>query len=396
LKIPFLLEKYLPIWEYICPKCRKIVKSNSHECLHCGEKYPLAIKVPPSTLKDPKKLEDYVHKNIFPKVSKSEREYLTKYFTVLFSDGFESGDFSAWDSVTGSPTISTEQVHTGTYCMQYPSSQYPSFAGLSKTFTGTSEFYVRAYFRFSKLPTINDELVYGLISILQASSGLGPSVRLTYKTSLGYAVFNCENGYWGGSTDGSTRVYADTWYCMELHAVQYPNNHEWWVDGVAQPSPGSGVYSTPYDIVTVGMRNYTSDSSLEGYVDCVVVSDAPIGVESAATLQTVADSVSLTDALLSNKTLIFNDSIAASDSTSRNKTPLIISDEMSFRDASSTPSRVLITLENLGLLENASINKVLAISDSASIVELVEVGKGAKKTRLFLVLGDLAIQISDN
>src|SRR3990172_7268216 len=102
--IPKFLWKYLPFWDYLCPACKKEVPKNSHECPHCGEKYPFAVRVPPHILKNSdtregmKALEKYVHKEVFPRISAFERNYLTQFFTEYFNNGFEEGDFSAWTS----------------------------------------------------------------------------------------------------------------------------------------------------------------------------------------------------------------------------------------------------------------------------------------------------------
>jgi hypothetical protein len=80
MKFPLWLLRLLPMWEYICPKCRKTVKANSHHCPHCGERFPQAIRIPPTILKDAKKLEDYVRKNVFPRISKFQRNCLARCF----------------------------------------------------------------------------------------------------------------------------------------------------------------------------------------------------------------------------------------------------------------------------------------------------------------------------
>jgi hypothetical protein len=58
-------------------------------------------------------------------------------------------------------------------------------------------------------------------------------------------------------------------------------------------------------------------------------------------------------------------------------------------------SRVLQVLEAIGAADNVTVNKVLQITETVSLAEIVEVGTGgAKKTKLFLILGDLAVQIA--
>jgi hypothetical protein len=404
LKIPFLLEKYLPIWEYICPKCRKEVKANSRECPHCGEKYPLVLKIPPRFLKDPKKLEAYVHQNIFPRVDQKQRDYLTQYFTVLFSDVFESGDFSAWtssgiDSSGGICEVISSPVKSGSYAAHIGHTSGQGYGFLTKTLQATTDpAYFRYYVNFVNLPTTGNFTISRMWN-----STYGAVYARNVSISPNGTNFDISFGGSYGSGVSTQSLSINTWYCFECSCSDGTHANDgfvkFWLDGNLIINETGllfvGINAIDNFQFRVGYIG-AGDTNCEAYFDCVVVSDAPIGVESSATLQTVADSFSLTDAMLNNKTLIFNDVVAFSDSTSRNKTPLIISDEISFRDAGSTPSRVLITLDNLGLLENASINKVLAISDFAIIVELVEAGKGAKKTKLFLVLGDLAIQISDN
>jgi hypothetical protein len=55
----------------------------------------------------------------------------------------------------------------------------------------------------------------------------------------------------------------------------------------------------------------------------------------------------------------------------------------------------LQALDSIGLSDTALIQKVLVINETVSLAEVVESGVGgAKKTRLFLILGDLAIQLT--
>lgn len=113
MNIPNFLKRYLPLWTHICPKCRKEVKANSHECPYCGEKYPLTLKVPFAGLHDAKKLEAYVHKHIFPRVSAFERHYLTRFFTTFLTSGWEnSGGTDLTDGGTWTGSSSTGAANT--------------------------------------------------------------------------------------------------------------------------------------------------------------------------------------------------------------------------------------------------------------------------------------------
>ena len=134
-----------------------------------------------------------------------------------------------------------------------------------------------------------------------------------------------------------------------------------------------------------------------------------------ATLQTVTDSLSLGDAVLRNKTLVLSDSLGLADSLYGNKFLLLsdsaslselimviigeaikqVTDSVNIADIALTPSRVLQVLEAIGAADNFAVNKVLQITETVSLAEVVEVGVGGvKKTRLFLVLGDLAVQLT--
>jgi hypothetical protein len=155
--------------------------------------------------------------------------------------------------------------------------------------------------------------------------------------------------------------------------------------------------------------------------------------EGGAIVKEVVDSLSLSDALLRNKTLAISDFVGLADLSLRDKTfavadsislseiievvtgaiikyvadtiglteqikvdkIFIVSDTMNLVDAVSTPMRVLHAVDSIGLWDNAYINKTLIISDQIALAEIVEkTVAGAVKTRIFLIVGDLAIQIA--
>ena len=88
------------------------------------------------------------------------------------------------------------------------------------------------------------------------------------------------------------------------------------------------------------------------------------------------------------------DAVSAADLVDVLKT-LKMSDTVTLVDAVSTPSRVLKVLEAISATDSFVVNKVLQITETVSLAEIVEVGTGGvKKTKLFLILGDLAVQIA--
>jgi len=273
--IPFWLLRLLPMWEYICPKCRKEVKKNSHECPSCGEKYPLAIRVPPSFLKDPKKLEAYVHKHVFPRVSEFERNYLTKYFTTIFSDGFESGDFSAWTATSGTPTVSTNWAHHGIYSCQI------NAAGedVSKTFTAANTVYMRVYIKVTSCSLTSGQYATFLF-VQNAAADQGIMAQLYHNGSN--IVFSLRSYYTPDARWNTAIVLTlDQIYCIELKYVK-DSSASLYLDNIEEVTSGTTTFAWQIDRVRVGW-NQTGATTF--YVDCVVVADAYIGPEAAGGMQ---------------------------------------------------------------------------------------------------------------
>jgi hypothetical protein len=110
---------------------------------------------------------------------------------------------------------------------------------------------------------------------------------------------------------------------------------------------------------------------------------------------TVADAVSAVEVVLVMRLLSVADSVSLADALKVLKT-LNVSDGVSLVDVVSTPSRILRALDQVGLADGVLVNKVLQVTENISLVEVVEVGTGGavKKTKLFLILGELALQLT--
>jgi len=255
LRIPYWLSRLLPVWTYICPKCRKEVKANSHKCPHCGEKYPLAVRVPPSFLKDPKKLEAYVHKHVFPRISKFERAYLEQFFTIIFIDGWENSggtsvtDNGAWTNADGSPTVTGAVVHSGKWAMQtnavveadvrkdigstHPNVNFRTYFYVATISDNFSDFNVLALFDTSvnlyataAFYNVNGSLHWAFTSISTAFADTGVAISLNI---WHYAEISCQGH---SASNGVATLYFDGNQIKKNINQAMPNNIEWGYVGI--------------------------------------------------------------------------------------------------------------------------------------------------------------------
>ncbi len=171
------------------------------------------------------------------------------------------------------------------------------------------------------------------------------------------------------------------------------------------------------------------------YVDCIVVSDAYIGPETSTTLKSVSDSLGVSDAVLRHKTIlpvadiaglsdsilqdkafVVFDSTGVMDSAKSMKNPLLVSDAVGLADFVDVIAGAILkyVIDTADLTDSVLLNKTVIANDVATLVdqvlrdksamtvadevgvaEVVEVGvAGSRKTKLFLVLGGLALQLT--
>lgn len=151
-----------------------------------------------------------------------------------------------------------------------------------------------------------------------------------------------------------------------------------------------------------------------------------------ATVKEVADSLSLSDSILRNKMLLVSDSVGLADVSLSDKTfavtdfvcfsevievlagaivkyvadaiglseqikldkNFIVSDAMNLFDQVFRHKPSVAIVDAMELSDNAYVSKILFVSDQIALAEIVEKSVwGGVKTRVFLVFGDLAVQI---
>jgi len=287
---------YLPLnlsrnhaWSYICPNCKKEVKKNSHQCPYCGEKYRKPLRIPSLCLRNEKTLKRYVHEKIFPRISAKQRDYLAQYFTTLFEDGFESGDFSAWSGTStsgGSIEVTTANPKSGNYN-----------ARANITGTGTRQVYcyksgfdeniihIRLYVQFhDALPETTSDSITILYARNKANTAGLFQVGIGYSNSRWLGNYR-KAGVWTAWNNASYTASLDTWYCIEtayyVHATE--GYFKVWLDGnliyedtnidTSQNGNAGEVRVGVYGSSLSGDPSHTVD------IDCVVVADTYIGEE---------------------------------------------------------------------------------------------------------------------
>jgi hypothetical protein len=274
MKLPYWLLRLFPLFDYICPRCRREVKKKSHKCPYCGENYGVPLCVPPKVFKDSKALEEYVHKHVFPKVSAWQREYLAKYFTIIFQSGFETGDFSEWTGTEGAPTIvaAPAPVHHGSYAALCNSE-----SRIYKTFSAQNVVYFRFYVQTSGVPTSSGEWIH----IATVWAGTSESIQIRIQHDGTSAKFALRNYNAGILVYGTTTVQPNTWYCIEVkaHNSGYGTGDILYVNGVQEATDRTS-YGAYGALTEVDVKQYTEYGYKNIYFDCCVVADTgPIGSE---------------------------------------------------------------------------------------------------------------------
>ena len=287
-KMSLWLLRLLPMWDYICPKCRKEVKQKTHKCPFCGENYGTPLRVPPKILKDSKALEAYVHQKIFPRISASQREYLTQFFTIYFSDGFETGDFSKWTNAWGPPSIVTSPVHSGNYAMQASSiGQGGGYTAMAnKLLAAESELYGRCYAYFSSVPSDTSvthffrfeshDLNAKLISVGVSYDGTNNRFKFYYWNGTSTVYIE------GGSNSNGTNPVVGKWFCVDIHyKIDAVNGKaELWVNGInifSYTGMNTTGYASDLGNIDVGIYTFYEDFQGVWYIDDVVAADGYIG-----------------------------------------------------------------------------------------------------------------------
>jgi Calcineurin-like phosphoesterase/Bacterial Ig domain len=177
----------------------------------------------------------------------SDVSVTTPAIAPVFSDGFESGDFSAWDSATG---LTTEQsdVASGSWAAEANTTGAATYA-LKTLDTAQSSLYYRMSFKIVTMP-VGSTVYLGRFRTAPANGAL----LGFYVSSTGKLGFR--NDVTGSSTTSSTAVTPGVWHTVEVHVViaDTASQVETWLDGapVAALTNTQSLGTTPVGRIQLG------------------------------------------------------------------------------------------------------------------------------------------------
>jgi len=218
----------------------------------------------------------------------------------IFEDGFESGDFSAWDgtgtsSADSEITVQSNVVHTGSYAANATRVPYDQNSLAYKHFTSTYySLYARGYFYL-------DELNLGSgyrTALMRLSSYVGDYVLGAIEVYNDGGTVKWRVSYRNSSSSiyqilGSPYPQLDTWYCLEIYVNVDSTSGEFkaWIDGTERysisglnNSDGGKIYT-----LRVGAIATSGGGVRKIYFDDCVVDDSYIGTLSSNNAPTIGE-----------------------------------------------------------------------------------------------------------
>ena len=191
---------------------------------------------------------------------------------TIFSDDFESGDFSAWTGTSGSPTVQNSLTHHGSYAARIPVN-----SRVYKVFADQDIAYARAYVRWTSNPSSGNQA--WLLNLGNADGS----------ETLVYARIVNDSGTmkWGIITKNSAGNFTydlftdptptiNTWYCVELKwRKNTVNGAKIIVNGAFVGQTTATTHNSQADALNLWLEQ----TEITAYYDCAVISDDYVGSE---------------------------------------------------------------------------------------------------------------------
>jgi hypothetical protein len=206
----------------------------------------------------------------------------------VFTDGFESGSFSAWTgtSFTSGETaaIVNTIVHHGIYCGMFTSNGNGGFerAYCYRTIASQTELYARGYFRVATSGIAdNDDRFYFIVF----KAGSNPVAFAGWRQIGGVVKWNLlirDGTGWAGAYS-AVIPSLNQWYCVELHWKKDAANGfaELWVDGVivCSVTGKNTAYYGDVNRVDFGLAEIVNCAATTVYGDCCIIAKTYVGLE---------------------------------------------------------------------------------------------------------------------
>jgi hypothetical protein len=208
--------------------------------------------------------------------------------TILFSDGFEPPETSAFENWSGSTTIRTtltvspDRPFRGVNSAKVVTSPPGGFYGDTHIDVDLVDCYAREYFQCDYLPdSVGDDNGYNVLTFVSPETWAFMQTRL---------CFDGANYYWriftnGGPLSANSAVFTafvDTWYCVEMHGKlndAVNGIYEVWINGIPVITE-TGIdtsANSKVNHVYFGACELNTSELLNFYYDECVVADQYIG-----------------------------------------------------------------------------------------------------------------------
>jgi len=188
----------------------------------------------------------------------------------IFSDGFDSGTFAAWDAGSAfNTTVESTTVHTGTGAAE--SNVLNTAYRVTKTLPSTyPEVFVRAYFDLHSKSTN--------VGIYRIRTAAGIDLLHLYVDSAS-GQLGIRNDVTGVATLSGHAMTLDSWHAIETRTVVNGTSStvQVWLDGVDQVALDSTTANLGTTNVGQVLIGDTNARTLDAFWDDVAVADARIG-----------------------------------------------------------------------------------------------------------------------
>lgn len=205
--------------------------------------------------------------------------------TVIFSDGFESGNFSAWTDIYGSPHVVSDMKYAGSYgAFVNASGTHTSYYGADSSTGWGNHLFARGYYKFDVTTADWSNRGFTYVTNWTGSDDAIAIATLTHREGNDYLwAMEALNGTDLQQGESSTfSLNTSVWYCVEVEVFVdgSAGYAKMYVDDVLVASlvgVDNNKYGNP-NHVGFGQL-YDSRNGEAVWWDCCVIADLYIGPE---------------------------------------------------------------------------------------------------------------------